>query len=144
MALWEFNNLNKYNHLRKRIVYSEGSLKTNKKLGPIQIVKRFTYEYNHPLIPPMLWVHNGKKYIMPIWKEVHPNTVLSDIIWKKPTPKPKVKITSHKFKSSSSNITYTTKKYAYPDGTVKFTCSCSGVTRSKDGSCKHIKSLLKK
>jgi hypothetical protein len=47
-------------------------------------VNVFKYEYKHPVMAPTLLRKGGKTYLMPEWKEVHPETTLNDIIWKKP------------------------------------------------------------
>jgi hypothetical protein len=47
-------------------------------------VNVFKYEYTHPVMAPTLLKKDGKTYLMPEWREVHPETTLNDIIWKKP------------------------------------------------------------
>jgi uncharacterized protein YpmS len=39
---------------------------------------------------PTLLKKDGKTYLMPEWREVHPETTLNDIIWKKPKVKKKM------------------------------------------------------
>jgi hypothetical protein len=41
------------------------------------------YKHTHPVLPPFLYTSHidGKKYIVPGWKEVHPNTTFDDIEW---------------------------------------------------------------
>lgn len=141
MALWKFTNLNKYGNPRSRIIYKpngEAFGFNPKGFGSFINVQMFKYEYKHELIPPSLTVLDGKKYIVPSWKEVDPNTTLNDIQW----IKPKVKITRSKpivkiNKSSSSDAEYTTKYY--PDS-GKYYCDCPGTWRTR-GNCKHIKEM---
>ena len=90
MALWEFRNLNKYGNYRKRIIHTEGALSIpGSGFGPSVIVNRFRYKYEHPVMPPTIFKHNGKTYLMPIWKEVVDGTTINDIEWIKPKPKVK-------------------------------------------------------
>jgi len=141
MALWKFTNLNKYGNHRSRIIYKpdgEAFGFNPKGFGPFVNVQMFKYEYKHEVMPPGLIESNGKKYIVPTWKEVDPNTTLKDIEWIKPTPKVKRSKTVIKtFSSGSSDATYTTKYY--PDS-GKYFCDCPGSWRSY-GNCKHIKQM---
>ena len=141
MALWKFTNLNKYGNHRSRIIYKPDgeSFGFNPKgFGSFINVQMFKYEYKHEVMPPGLIESNGKKYIVPTWKEVDPNTTLKDIEWIKPKPKVKRSKTVIKtFSSGSSDATYTTKYY--PDS-GKFFCDCPGSWRSY-GNCKHIKQM---
>ena len=145
MALWEFTNTNRYNNYRTTLLYSKGPLSISPKFGPVQMVNRFKYKHTHPLHPPMLFVSKGKKYLMPHWIEVHPQTELTDIEWVKPKIKVKTKpeVTKHQFESSSSDKIYTVSEYTNEDGTKKYSCNCPGVWRSKERKCKHIKSVEK-
>ena len=141
MALWKFTNLNKYGNPRSRIIFrpdGEAFGFNPKGFGPFVNVQRFKYEHKHDIIPPGLVVSNGKKYIVPTWKEVDLNTTLNDIQW----VRPKVKVTKSKTivkisKSSSSNAEYTTKYY--PDS-GKYHCDCPGTWRTR-GNCKHVKQM---
>lgn len=141
MALWKFTNLNKYGNPRSRIIFrpdGEAFGFNPKGFGPFVNVQRFKYEHKHAIIPPGLVISNGKKYIVPTWKEVDPNTTLNDIQW----VRPKVKVTKSKTivkisKSSSSDAEYTTKYY--PDS-GKYHCDCPGTWRTR-GNCKHVKQM---
>ena len=143
--LYEFSNYNKHGNIRTRVIpWPTGkAFGINPKgLGSYVGVSVFKYEYKHELNPPSLVSLGGKKYIMPGWIEVLPETELNDIKWVKPKPKVTVKqepiiVTST---SSSSNKTYTTTYY--PDS-GKFWCDCPGMWRS-GGNCKHVKSLREK
>jgi len=140
MALWEFRNLNKYGNYRKRIIHTEGALSIpGSGFGPSVLANRFKYEYKHILLPPSLLSIGGKKYIVPTWQEVLPETELSDINWIKPKPKVKQEpiIETH---TSSSNANKTYKTAYYPES-GKFYCDCPGRWRAFDNRCKHIKSL---
>jgi hypothetical protein len=133
MALWQLGN-----HLEHSIGGLNLPGNTEEKY-----IKRFYYNYNHPILPPsLLGVKGGKKYLMPTWERVHPKTEITDIIWDKPKSK-KAEVIKHEFKSSSSNKVYLTKEHISVKGKVEYTCNCPGFFRIKDRSkgCKHIKSL---
>ena len=139
MALWHFTNFNKYGNPRHRIFYRPDgeSFSHGPGFGPT-MVRRFKYDYEHPVMPPTILKLNGKTYLMPIWKEVVEGTTAEDINWIKPKPKktrtyPVIKT----FTSGSSDKVYETKYY--PDS-GKFYCTCPGAWRSF-GNCKHIKQL---
>tara|TARA_B100000768_G_scaffold55649_1_gene54166 strand:- start:553 stop:993 length:441 start_codon:yes stop_codon:yes gene_type:complete len=140
MALWKFTNLNKHGNYRTRIIHTKGALSIpGSGLGPTVFANRFKYEYKDEVFPPTLANIGGKIYLMPLWKEVDPNTTLNDINWIKPKPKvkqePIVVMTV-----SSSNVNKTYKTVYYPDS-GKFHCNCPGRWRAFDGKCKHIKEL---
>ena len=140
--LYEFSNYNKYGNVRTRVIpWPKGkAFGVNPKgLGSFIGVKVFKYKYEHELNPPSLLNLTGKKYIVPGWIEVLPETELNDIEWVKPKIKIKEKQKNVVIKSpsSSSDKVYTTT--FYPDS-GKFYCDCPGSWRSQ-GNCKHIKSL---
>ena len=141
MALWHFTNLNKYGNPRSRIFYrpdGEAFSFNPNGFGSFVAVRRYKYDYEHPVLPPTILELNGKTYLMPLWKEVVEGTTIDDINWIKPKPKKKRSETIIKtFASGSSENTYETKYY--PDS-GKFYCSCPGSWRSR-GNCKHIKEL---
>jgi len=142
MPLFKFSNLNKYGNLRTRLVYRKSSqFKFNPKgLGKFVGVKRFKYDYVHEYISPALLNIGDKKYLVPDWKEVDPNTTLDDINWIQPVkPEPKIEPNLFKFKSSSSNAVYTVRKIM-----DSYKCNCPGYWRSKARECKHIKELKNK
>jgi hypothetical protein len=140
--LIRFSNLNKYGHLRSRIIYLEGTQFTYKPkgLGKFIAAQPFKYEYEG-LLPPGLFVTSeGDKYIVPIWKKVHPQTTKDDIIWTKPSyiiPTKEVK--QWEFKSSSSDQIY---KVTQNDNN-ELKCNCMGFFRSR-GNCKHVKEVKQK
>ncbi len=141
MALWKFSNLNKYGNIRSRIIYrpdGEAFGFNPKGFGSFVNVQRFKYEHKHEIMPPALVESNGKKYIVPTWKEVDSNTTLNDIQW----IRPKVKVTKSETvvkisKSSSSDAEYTTKYYP---NSGKYHCDCPGTWRTR-GNCKHVKQM---
>ena len=143
--LYEFSNLNKHGNIRTRVVsWPKGkAFGINPKgFGSFIAVKVFKYEYHHELNPPSLANIGGKKYLLPTWQEVLPETELSDIKWIKPKPKVKQEpiVEIH---TSSSDPTKTYKTVYYPES-GKFHCNCPGKWRAFDGRCKHIKALEKK
>jgi hypothetical protein len=102
------------------------------------------YKHTHSNFPPVLFtsIFNGKKYIVPGWKEVPTTTTMENIEWvKEKVIVKKTEIETFEFPSSSGSEVYVTKKYTNPDGSIKFGCNCPGVWRSADRRCKHIKSL---
>lgn len=144
MPLWEFKNLNRYGNFRTRIIHTEKSLGLpGGKFGPIVFARRFRYKYEHSYMPPSILEINGKTYLMPLWQEVVKGTTINDIEWIKPKPKPvkKREVIKHTFESATSGSIYTTREYHNEDGSIKYTCNCPGVWRSKERKCKHIKSL---
>jgi hypothetical protein len=139
MALLQFTHLNKYNNLRTRVVYNPTTQFSINPTGlsPFVSVKIFRYEYTHSVLPPMLFISNGKKYIVPTWQEVDMKTEVSDINWIRPVVKQvKPETDSWRFKSSSSNSEYIVRKIGNA-----YKCNCPGYWRSKDRECKHIKEV---
>lgn len=139
MPLFQVSTLNKYGNLRSRIIHRDSSSFTirPKGFGKFIGVKRFKYEHVHAYICPTLIELNGKKFMLPDWKEVDPKTTLEDINWiipekeeDKPTPD------LFKFKSSSSDSIYTVRKIL-----DTYKCNCPGFWRAKDRECKHIKEV---
>jgi hypothetical protein len=101
------------------------------------------YKHIHSL-PPVLFtsIFDGKKYIVPGWKEIPATTTMENIEWiKEKVVVKKTEIETFEFPSSSGSEIYITKKYTNPDGSIKYGCNCPGVWRSADKKCKHIKSL---
>ncbi len=140
--LYEFSNHNKHGNIRTRIIpWPKGkAFGVNPRgLGGFIGVKVFKYEYHHEMNPPSLSTIGGKKYILPTWQEVLPETQLSDIKWIKPKPKVKQEpiVEIH---TSSSNPNKTYKTVYYPES-GKFHCNCPGTWRAADRRCKHIKAL---
>ena len=144
MALWHFTNLNKYGNPRSRIFHrpdGEAFSFNPNGFGSFVAVRRYKYEYEHPVLPPTILELNGKTYLMPLWKEVVNGTTVDDIEWIKPKLKKKrTEPVIETFTSGSSDSVYTTKYY--PDS-GNFHCTCPGSWRSR-GNCKHIKELRNK
>jgi len=146
MALHRIIEKHKVNILGQEITYTNRFLKysesTSYGFKPSKSlvssgVYVFKYTYEHPQLPPTLFVApiSGKKYIVPIWKEVHPQTTLDDIEWVRPV---KIEVPVEKntwtFESSSDpGHFYTVKQSGF-----KYSCNCPGVWRSKIRKCKHI------
>ena len=102
------------------------------------MVSRFQYEVKGGNIPPGLLELNGKKYIMPWWKEVDAGTTLNDINWIKPKPKRMDPIIEMNASGSNPDIVY---KTSYYPSSNNYYCNCPGKWMAKDGKCKHIKAL---
>ena len=147
MALWKFSNLNKYGNWRHRIIalpdgkpFSHGP-----GFGKVVGVSRFKYTYEHPILPPTIFKSSvdNKKYIVPAWMEVLPETTLNDIEWIKPeikkTVTEKQEPQTWKFESKSDPGSF----YVVQVIGNKIKCNCPGVWRSKDRKCKHIKEVEK-
>ena len=140
MALWHFTNLNKYGNPRSRIFHrpdGEAFSFNPNGFGSFVAVRRYKYEYEHPVMPPSLLELNGKTYLMPLWKEVVKGTTLNDIEWIKPKPKKKSETIVVETPSSKGDKMYKTR--FYPD-TGNYTCTCPGTWMSNN-NCKHIKKL---
>ena len=104
--------------------------------------------YKHSM-PPTLVNIGGKRYVVPIWKEVSKTTELKDIQWERVKPKPVVKkeakiLTETFVSSSDDSILYKTKKIEQVNGNFIYSCTCPGAWRAKDKRCKHIKELEKR
>jgi len=143
MALLQFTNMNKYGNSRKRIIHRPTTqLSINPSgFGKSIHVNIFKYEYKHPVMAPTLLKTDGKTYLMPEWREVHPETTLDDIIWKRSKPRKKdvFKQKTWKFESSSSDSVYTTTQV----DSVTLKCNCPGFYRAKDRNlgCKHVQKV---
>ena len=116
MALYKLDNYTKQGFLRSRIIpWKDGkqfSINPHG-YGKYVGVRRFKYEYTHPQMAPRLYTshQNGKKYIIPTWQEVLPETTLGDINWIKPKLKVKEKPVIKTHISGSGLGEYTTKYY---------------------------------
>ena len=143
MALLQFTNLNKYGDKRTRIIYNPTtSIGFNPSgFGSFIGIRVFKYKYKHPIMPPGLVQLGGKKYIVPTWQEVLPETTLNDIEWINPKIKKEKKSKSKtwKFESSSSDLIYTVKQV----DSDALRCNCPGFYRAKDRNlgCKHVQKV---
>jgi hypothetical protein len=106
----------------------------------------FKYRYEHDLLGPTLFVspQTGKKYIIPTWQEVHPETTLKDIEWIKPVLKSiekekTIEKENWMFESSSEKGIF----YKVTKKGDKITCNCSGFFRAKDKNkgCVHCQKV---
>lgn len=138
-----FTNLNKYGTLRNRIIHvPDGKPFTHgPNYGPIVGSRVFKYEYTGSISPALVTL-NGKKYIIPSWKEVLPETTLNDIEWVKPQVEAPAPAQSNvwKFQSESNPD----MQYIVRQNGLKLSCNCPGVWRSKIRKCKHIFKIEKK
>jgi hypothetical protein len=99
--------------------------------GAVSIHK---YDYEH-IYPPTLFVDSkGKKFILPLWIEVHPDTTVDDVNWTRPKLKKEIE------RVQGSMGVY---KTTYDPNKKTYKCTCMGFWRSK-GNCKHVKSLKEK
>jgi len=143
MSLIKFTHLNKHNNLRSRIVYHKGDkpFTVGKGFGEFVDIKEFKYNYTDLMIPPHLFTgSDGKKFIVPTWQEVLPETTLDDINWIRTEIKTiKPEKNEWLFESSSDpGLIYKVTQVGN-----KLSCNCPGVWRSKDRQCKHIKEVIK-
>jgi hypothetical protein len=98
------------------------------------VVSVHKYEVDGSFHPGLIQLNDGKKYIIPKWIEVHPETTYDDIIWKQPKQK---KVIEH---IQGSVGVY---KTMFDPNKNKYTCSCMGFWKSK-GNCKHVRALKEK
>ena len=119
------------------IVYSDGLLVQHPKDEGLigSLVKRVQYKVENPFCPG-LFIKDDKKYIIPMWIEVHPDTKQEDIYWIKPVIKEKPIVEKTKGSVGEYKTTYDPNKKTYK-------CTCMGFWRSK-GNCKHVKELKNK
>ena len=96
-------------------------------------VHKYTIE---SLLPPTIFISptDGKKYLVPMWIEVHPDTTYDDV--KHVRPKQKKVIEHIDGSMGKYKTTYNPNKDTYK-------CTCMGFWRSK-GNCKHVKALREK
>ena len=98
------------------------------------VVSVHKYEVEGSFHPGLHTASDGKKYIIPKWIEVHPETTYNDIVWIQPKQK---KVIEH---IQGSVGMY---KTMFDPNKNKYTCSCMGFWRSK-GNCKHVIALKEK
>lgn len=118
------------------IVHSNKPLTIHPKRDGIKssIVTTHKYEVEGSFHPGLITSSDGKKYIIPKWIEVHPETTYNDIVWIQPKQK---KVIEH--------IQGSVGKYktVYDPNKKTYKCTCMGFWRSK-GNCKHVKALKEK
>jgi hypothetical protein len=119
------------------LVHSEKPLTIHPKRDGIRSSKSSIHKYEIEYhLPPTIFTSptNGKKYLVPMWVEVHPDTTYDDVKWIKPKEK---KVIEHIQGSMGEyKTTYDPNKNVYK-------CTCMGFWRSK-GNCKHVKALKEK
>jgi len=103
-------------------------------------IQRIMYKHEHWMPPAFINVKD-KRYILPTWKEVHPDTTFEDVFHIKPERKKPVKETKTFPSKSDPSVTYKATRTTYPSGEVKYYCNCPGKWRAKDGMCKHLKAF---
>jgi len=136
MALWKFKNLNKYGHMRTRIIHTPTTqLTIGQGFGPFVGASRFHYESRSPYFGIFTSPLDGKKYLTPDWIEVVEGTTIDDVVYNAPEPK-KEKPNEWLFESSSDQGQFYKVRY----NGVKYTCNCPGYWRSR-GNCKHVKEI---
>ena len=122
-----FTNLNKYGTLRNRIIHvpDDKPFTHGPNYGPIVGSRVFKYEYTGS-ISPALTLLNGKKYIIPSWREVLPETTLNDIEWIKPKVEAPIPAQSNvwKFRSESNPDV----QYIVRQNGSKLSCNWPGVS----------------
>jgi hypothetical protein len=102
------------------------------------VVSRHVYKIEFNMSPTLhISDIDGKKYIIPMWIEVHPETTMNDIKWTRPKEK---KIVNEI--QGSMGVYKTT----YDPNKKIAKCTCMGYFRArmKGGVCKHIKALKEK
>lgn len=123
------------------LIYSPSVINLSPKQDGIKsaVVSVFRYEFNHYMSPNLYIANDGKKYILPSWIEVHPETTANDINWIRPVIK-EPKTTEVVKTEGSLGYTY---KTTYDSSKNTYKCTCPGFWRSK-GNCKHVKALREK
>jgi hypothetical protein len=153
MALHKIIEKHKVTILGQEIIYTNQFLKYSKSTSygfkpssslTSHGVYVFKYTYEHHSLPPTLLISpvSGKKFIVPTWKEVHPQTTLADIEWIKPVKiEVPVEKETWKFESSSEPGTF----YKVRKQGDKILCNCSGFFRCKDKvkGCVHCQKVRK-
>ena len=137
--LFEIFHKDKEGKLVSSIEYRESSaydLTKEQLNSSMTIVRPFKYVSKSPFYG--LVSQDGKKFMIPDWLEVRPDTVYEDIKYNTPRKK-KEKPEIFEFKSSSGNGMYQVRKLS--DGSLR--CNCPGTWRTK-GNCKHVKELRSK
>ena len=133
-----------------KIVYDDGrvtdeiiSSQSGLSIHPVRdgirssVVSVHKYEVEGSFHPGLLDSDDGKKYIIPKWIEVHPETTYNDIVWIQPKQKKVIE------RIEGSVGTY---KTVYDPNKNTYKCTCMGYYRArmKGGVCKHIKALQDK
>lgn len=124
--------------LNGELVHSKGSL-SFKPTEKVNFSYRFFYKVPFSNVGKGGFTSiNGKRYHIPSWTEVHPETTLEDImVEKKPFEElfAEDKEQTWEFKSASSDKTYTVRY----NKSGNLSCNCWGYMAHK--RCKHIKEV---
>ena len=120
------------NEYIEELQHSDGALQIDTSKIQSVSASRFKYKAKGPSAV-FTSPTDGKKYLVPEWIEVHPNTTINDIYWVKPKSR---KIKPQIFKIKNYIIRYNSDKKVY-------VCNCQGYFRVKDKTigCKHIQQL---
>lgn len=131
MALWEVNNGKK-----TVIMFSNGSLSISNPPSYLSVRRKYyKVPYSNVGIGALV-DSDGKRYHVPSWTEVHPQTSLEDILVdKKPFQELFIEPRSWSFKSESSDKEYTVRQ----SKNGKLSCNCWGYMAHK--KCKHVKQV---
>lgn len=124
MALWEVNG---------EVVYSDGALSiANPETNTW--VRRHTYKVPYSNVGKGGFINqDGKKFHVPSWTEVHPETSFDDIVVeKKPFDELFTEPEKWEFKSATSDKIYNVKRNRNGD----LSCDCWGYIAHR--KCKHI------
>ena len=146
MPLFEFYNKTSYGQLRKRIVYNESSQFTIKPgFGDFVAVRPFRYMSKSQFTPGLI-TRDGKKFMIPDWVEVLPETTINDIKafeeetrGRKKGSKKVDNPNEWRFESKSDPGSYYVVKQV---SDYKVSCTCSGQYRAKDRKCRHMKEVM--
>ena len=147
MPLFEFTNQTSYGQLRKRIVYNESSQFSIKPgFGDFVAVRPFKYMSRFQFQPGLV-TRDGKKYMIPDWVEVLPETTINDIKafeeetrGRKKGSKKIQNPSEWRFESKSDPGSY----YVVTQiSDYKVDCTCSGKWRARDRKCRHMKEVMK-
>jgi len=131
MGLWKVNG---------EVIYSQGSLSIDPTEGSL-FVTRHTYEVPRSTVGKggILKLPSGT-YHTPSWIKVHPQTTLEDITQPKLKIPKIIEVKVFKFKSSSSDKTYTVTQV----NPTTYKCNCFGFFRAKrEIGCKHVQEVKK-
>ena len=147
MPLFEFTHKTKYGQLRKRIVYNESSQFTIKPgFGNFVAVRPFRYMSRSPYQPGLV-TRDGKKFLIPDWVEVLPETTINDIKAFEEETRGRKKVSKKvnnpnewRFESKSDPGSFYVVKQI---SDYKVSCTCSGQYRAKDRKCRHMKEVMK-
>jgi hypothetical protein len=144
--LFELTNKTKYGQLRKRIVYNESSQFTIKPgFGDFVAVRPFKYMSRFQFQPGLI-TRNDKKYMIPDWVEVLPETTINDIKafeeetrGRKKGSKKIQNPNEWRFESKSDPGSFYVVRQV---SDFKVTCTCSGQYRAKSRKCRHMLEVM--